>query len=92
MLDYIVSQFVYRASYGIGVGLVVFLVLLGISGLTIYATYQGCDPVMDGKIKSRDQVFICNYCIGIGTVTIYCTLSIFVFFFVLTPLPPPPVH
>ena len=33
--------------------------LVCIAGLVIFATYQHCDPYIDGRIISRDQVTVC---------------------------------
>ncbi|CAK8690687.1 sodium-coupled monocarboxylate transporter 1-like [Clavelina lepadiformis] len=40
-----------------GIGLVVILVLAGMTGLTIFATYRHCDPIDSGKIRKSDQLF-----------------------------------
>jgi len=39
------------------IGLIVILVLAGMTGLTIYATYQHCDPLTTGQINKPDQLF-----------------------------------
>jgi len=49
-----------HARYAIllnGIGLVVILVLAGMTGLTIYATYRFCDPISSKEISKPDQLF-----------------------------------
>lgn len=40
-----------------GIGLIVILVLAGMTGLTIYATYKDCDPIKQGLVDKPDQLF-----------------------------------
>ena len=39
-----------------GIGLIIILMMAGMTGLTIYATYKGCDPRTSGQISTQDQV------------------------------------
>ena len=39
-----------------GLGLVVILILAGMTGLTIYATYKDCDLLDSNKVSKADQV------------------------------------
>ena len=41
-----------------GIGLIVILAMAGMTGLTIYATYKGCDPRTSGQISTQDQVYM----------------------------------
>lgn len=40
------------------VGLIIILVLAGMTGLVIYSTYKNCDPIKNGQINKGDQVKI----------------------------------
>lgn len=47
----------YISMFIAGIGLVLILILAGMTGLTIYATYRDCDPINSGQVEKADQLF-----------------------------------
>nr|XP_039267207.1 sodium-coupled monocarboxylate transporter 1-like [Styela clava] len=40
-----------------GIGLIIIMILAAMTGLTIYATYEDCDPINNGDVDKADQLF-----------------------------------
>ena len=53
---YIVEIFAYRAIFLNVIGLWIVLILVGFSGLTMYAYYAGCDPYTKRWVVAADQL------------------------------------
>lgn len=51
-----ITTIIFSAIMLNGLGLVVILILAGMTGLTIYATYKDCDLLDSKKISKSDQV------------------------------------
>jgi len=49
-------MFTFRSIILNALGLIVILVLAGMTGLTIYATYKECDLLDSNKVRKPDQV------------------------------------
>nr|XP_039268550.1 sodium-coupled monocarboxylate transporter 1-like [Styela clava] len=39
------------------IGLIIIMILAGMTGLTIYAIYKECDPISSGEVDKADQLF-----------------------------------
>ena len=52
----------YSTSYISMAAMVSYILLFSMAGLVMYAFYEGCAPMLTGKIKSADQVGCSFFC------------------------------
>ncbi|CAF3938613.1 unnamed protein product [Adineta steineri] len=64
-----------------GIGIIIFILLLSLTGLVIYAFYANCDPYTAGLVSSSDQLFpyfvmeVLSNTIGLRGIFLACIFS-----------------